>query len=53
MKDIIIIAVLLVIVILAVGYIVKSKKNGKKCIGCPVSCCPNKGAGTCGCHKEN
>ena len=35
MENFIIIAVLVVILVLAVGYIVKAKKNGEKCIGCP------------------
>ncbi len=39
MTDTIIIAVVLVIVVLAGWYICKAKKSGKKCIGCPNSCC--------------
>ena len=35
MENIIVIAVLVVILGTAVGYIIKAKKNGKKCIGCP------------------
>lgn len=35
MADIILIIILLIITSLAVGYIVKSKKQGKTCIGCP------------------
>lgn len=35
MIDYIIIAVIAVIVGLAVWYIVREKKRGKKCIGCP------------------
>jgi len=35
MTDVIIIAVLLVILGLAAGYVIKAKKSGKKCIGCP------------------
>ena len=44
MADIIIVAILLVIVGAAISYIVKEKKRGVKCIGCP-------SAGTCG--KKN
>lgn len=33
--DIIAIAVILLVMGLAIWYIVKSKKSGKKCIGCP------------------
>lgn len=35
MADIIIVLVLLLIIGLAVGYIIKAKKDGVKCIGCP------------------
>lgn len=39
MENIILIAVLLAIVAAAVGYIVRAKKRGQKCIGCPDGCC--------------
>jgi len=39
MKDLIIIFILAVILGLAIGYIYKAKKSGKKCIGCPESGC--------------
>lgn len=47
MENIIIGIVILAIVALAVRYIYKAKKSGKKCIGCPDggSC----SAGSCGC----
>ncbi len=35
MKDYIVLIVVAVIIVLAVLYIYKSKKKGKKCIGCP------------------
>lgn len=35
MKDLIAVIVILVVVALAIGYIVRSKKKGVKCIGCP------------------
>ena len=35
MTDIIIIAIILVIVGAAIAYIIKAKKSGVKCIGCP------------------
>lgn len=44
MADIIILAILLGVVGAAIAYIVKEKKRGVKCIGCP-------SAGTC--HKRN
>ena len=37
--DVIVILVLAAIVGAAAWYIRKSKKNGKKCIGCPDGCC--------------
>lgn len=48
--DIIAIAVILLIVGAASFYIIKAKKNGRKCIGCPdgASCKSNKNSG-CGC----
>ena len=49
MKDLIIVAILLVIVGLAIWYIVKAKKSGKKCIGCPQGCCPSKNGNTSCC----
>ncbi|MFA7637217.1 MAG: FeoB-associated Cys-rich membrane protein [Monoglobales bacterium] len=48
MKDLIVVGILVIVLGLAIGYIIKSKKNGKKCIGCPDSCscceksCPSK-----------
>lgn len=50
MADFIIVVVLLVIVAAAVSYIVKAKKSGAKCIGCPVEGgCANKHNGASGC----
>lgn len=50
MTDIIVIAVIVLIVGGALAYIVKAKKNGKKCIGCPYGdSCASKGKGGCGC----
>jgi len=37
-KDVIIIALIALIIGLAVIYIYKAKKSGKKCIGCPDGC---------------
>lgn len=49
--NIIIIAVILAVVALAVFYIIKAKKSGKKCIGCPDSgaCSAKKCEGGCSC----
>lgn len=52
MTNILAAAVLLVIVGLAAGYVIRAKKNGKKCIGCPGSgnCSQNcDDSGCCGC----
>ena len=63
LTDIIVIAVIALIVGGAVAYIIKAKKSGKKCIGCPDSCschsnggkssggCGNCGGG-CHCHEK-
>lgn len=54
MVNVIIIAVVLLIVGLAAGYIYKAKKNGRKCIGCPDggSCGGSCGSCNCGCGEK-
>lgn len=52
MEDFIIIAVLAIIIGLAVFYVYKAKKNGKKCIGCPSECSCNKNKGNCCCCQN-
>ncbi len=37
MENYILIAVLVLIIALALGYVIKQKKKGVKCIGCPDS----------------
>ena len=49
MTDIIIIAVVAIIIALAAGYIIKAKKSGRKCIGCPHS---SSCGGACGGNKK-
>lgn len=51
--DVIATVVLVAIIGGAVAYIVKSKKNGQKCIGCPSSksCSSGKNCG-CGCESK-
>ncbi|MBR6523040.1 MAG: FeoB-associated Cys-rich membrane protein [Clostridia bacterium] len=44
MKNIIVIAIIIVILGLAIGYIIKAKKSGARCIGCPSG-----GKCSCGC----
>lgn len=49
--DYVVIAILLVLVLAAGGYIYKAKKSGKKCIGCPGGCtCGTQKGGCSGCH---
>ena len=53
MTDIIIIAVVALVVALALVYIIKVKKSGKKCIGCPSACnCPSANKGGCSCQSD-
>lgn len=57
MTDFIVILVVLIIVGFAAVYVVKAKKNGAKCIGCPAaSKCSGKSGTTsgcsCGCNKD-
>lgn len=49
MTDGLIILVLLVIVGLAASYVIRAKKNGQKCIGCPYS---KTCSGGCACRKD-
>lgn len=54
MTDIIIVAVVLVIIALAAGYVIRARKSGRKCIGCPDSgSCSGHCAGCCGCGTHN
>ena len=56
MANIIVGLVLVLIVAAAIVYIVKEKKKGTKCIGCPAAgCCSGKNHGSsgCGCHSES
>lgn len=46
MDNAIIVAVLILIVGAAAWYVVRAKKNGAKCIGCPHSSC------CCGCDEK-
>ena len=49
-----IITTLILVAILggAIAYIVKSKKNGRKCIGCPGGCSCGSKESTCGSCKS-
>ena len=47
--DYILIAVIVAIAALSIWAIIKSKKSGKKCIGCPDSGSCGGGCSNCGC----
>ena len=50
--DYILVAVVILIISFAVYAIYRSKKNGKKCIGCPNSgTCPSANGGKCNCNN--
>lgn len=51
MKDFVIIAVLIVVLALSISYIIKAKKSGVKCIGCPSG--KECGDCNCGCSECN
>ena len=55
MIDVIVILICALIIGGAVAYIVKFKKSGKKCIGCPYGGnCPSKEkSNACHCHKDD
>ena len=46
-KDVIIFIVLAAVLVAAIRYIYKSKKSGKRCVGCPDS-----GTGKCCCEMD-
>lgn len=49
--DIVLVLILLLILGAAIAYIVRAKKNGAKCIGCPANgSCGHAGKSGCGCH---
>jgi len=51
MQDLMIALVVLLIVALAAWYIIRAKKQGQKCIGCPYAKeCGSKGS--CGCSDN-
>ena len=53
MADVIIILVIMACVAAAIMYIVREKKKGVKCIGCPESgTCPYSSTGGCHCRNK-
>lgn len=57
LQEVIVIAIIALIIFGAVMYIVKAKKSGQKCIGCPYSKTCNKNdsnsGSCCSCDNEN
>lgn len=54
MTDIIVIAIVVAVVGAAIGYIIKQKKSGVKCIGCPEGkTCSGNCSGCCGSAAES
>lgn len=56
MGNLIVIGILLIFVGMAVSYIWKEKKKGRRCIGCPsAGCCLGKGGGEkkAGCQSHD
>ena len=52
MIDYIVLALILLILALSALFIYRSKKKGKKCIGCPDSCACSATNCTGGCHGQ-
>ena len=53
MVNIIAVIVLLAIVAAAAGYVIRAKKKGQHCIGCPhAKTCPSAQKGGCQCHNS-
>lgn len=51
MANFITVVILAIVITAAITYIVKEKRKGTKCIGCPsAGTCGSKGNGGCGCH---
>lgn len=51
MSDLVVVLVVLAIIAVAAGYVVKAKKSGQKCIGCPHSGSCQHGC-SCGGEKQ-
>ena len=54
MTDIIIGIIVVVIIASATAYIIKAKRSGAKCIGCPsAKQCSSRSCGGCGCGSDD
>ena len=49
MENLVIVVVLLAVIVLSAGYIIKVKRNGGGCIGCPSAKNGGHSGCTCGC----
>ena len=52
MTDLIIIFIVAAVMVLAAGYVYKSKKGGRKCIGCPYGGSCESGSCSCSCGEN-
>lgn len=54
MVDFLIIAIVFIVLAVAIVHIIKEKKKGTRCIGCPAAgtCSQNHGEGGCSCHTD-
>ena len=50
MENLVIIVVLCAIIGFALGYVIKAKKRGQKCIGCPNGGCCSGKEHSCSCN---
>ncbi len=55
MEDFLVLAILALVLAVAIIYVVRAKKKGAKCVGCPYanSCGKNTGNGSCSCNTKN
>lgn len=54
MTDLIVIGIVVLIIGIAIVYIVKEKKKGVTCIGCPdAPNCPHRKGGCLGCNNQS
>ena len=53
MTDFIVILIVLTIVGLAAGYVIRAKKKGRKCIGCPEGSCSGNCGKCCSCYGND
>lgn len=53
MENFLIIAIIVLIIGCAIAYIVKAKKKGVKCVGCPYASTCGKGTEGCSCNSNS